>query len=156
MGLDMYLDAEYYFSEYIFGADGPTPAEKVQKALQAAGIDVPKPVKYIKVSAAYWRKANAIHQWFVDNVQEGLDNCGSYYVSREQLQTLLKTVKKAIAAYRKSPEKAGEILTPQDGFFFGSTDLDEWYLKGLEYTRDALKEALQLPEGWDFYYRSSW
>ena len=25
---------------------------------------------------ASWRKANAIHKWFVDNVQDGVDDCG--------------------------------------------------------------------------------
>ena len=33
----------------------------------------------------YWRKANAIHKWFVDNVQNGVDDCGEYKVTKEQL-----------------------------------------------------------------------
>lgn len=36
----------------------------------------------------YWRKANAIHKWFVDNVQLGEDNCGYYEVTKEQLMEL--------------------------------------------------------------------
>ena len=33
----------------------------------------------------YWRKANQIHKWFVDNVQDGVDDCGEYKVTKEQL-----------------------------------------------------------------------
>ena len=36
----------------------------------------------------YWRKANAIHKWFVENVQEGVDDCGEYEVTVEQLTEL--------------------------------------------------------------------
>ena len=37
----------------------------------------------------YWRKANAIHHWFVDNVQEGVDECQTSYVSIKDLDKLL-------------------------------------------------------------------
>ncbi len=36
----------------------------------------------------YWRKANHIHKWFVDNVQDGEDDCREYYVSIKQLHEL--------------------------------------------------------------------
>jgi hypothetical protein len=36
----------------------------------------------------YWRKANQIHKWFVDNVQDGVDDCKEYWVSEEKLQEL--------------------------------------------------------------------
>ena len=49
---------------------------------------------YIEQEVGYWRKANAIHKWFVDNVQEGNDNCGEYYVSTDKLKELLDTCKK--------------------------------------------------------------
>lgn len=41
---------------------------------------------------AYWRKANAIHKWFVDNVQNGNDNCEDYFVTSRQLKDLYNTV----------------------------------------------------------------
>ena len=28
-----------------------------------------------EVCVAYWRKANAIHSWFVENCQDGVDEC---------------------------------------------------------------------------------
>ena len=30
------------------------------------------------VEIGYWRKSNQIHKWFVDNIQEGVDNCATY------------------------------------------------------------------------------
>ena len=39
---------------------------------------------------AYWRKANAIHRWFVNNVQDGIDECQETIVTRNQLFTLLQ------------------------------------------------------------------
>lgn len=44
----------------------------------------------IEEQVAYWRKANAIHGWFVDNVQDGKDDCGDYYVGMETLKELHK------------------------------------------------------------------
>lgn len=54
---------------------------------------------------AYWRKANHIHQWFVENVQGDEDDCQEYRVSREQLQTLLETVNTVLQASVLIPGK---------------------------------------------------
>ncbi|NLK92374.1 MAG: hypothetical protein GX273_04465 [Bacteroidales bacterium] len=40
----------------------------------------------------YWRKANEIHNWFVENVQNGVDDCGYYEVSIDQLYDLMDLV----------------------------------------------------------------
>ena len=45
---------------------------------------------------AYWRKANAIHKWFVDNIQDHQDDCGEYIVPREKLVELLETVEEVL------------------------------------------------------------
>ena len=37
----------------------------------------------------YWRKANAIHQWFVHNAQNDNDDCKKYPVKRKKLESLL-------------------------------------------------------------------
>jgi len=42
----------------------------------------------IGLSVGYWRKANAIHKWFVDNIQDGKDKCQTTYVSKENLEKL--------------------------------------------------------------------
>ncbi len=55
-------------------------------------IDLKK-VNCIRESFGYWRKANQIHKWFVDNVQDGNDDCKTYYVSTEDLEKLLNICK---------------------------------------------------------------
>ena len=82
MGSDMYLSKRTYV--------GKDERDGV-KITGVAGID-PQKVAYIIEEAGYWRKANAIHGWFVDNVQDGMDDCKEYYVSREKLKELLGLV----------------------------------------------------------------
>ena len=50
----------------------------------------------IKTTVLYLRKANEIHNWFVENVQNGNDDCGEYEVSYENLHRLYDTCKKII------------------------------------------------------------
>ena len=141
MGLDMYLNAKRFFW---FDEEAP----KVN--------DLPDGfrVRHVAVDAAYWRKANAIHQWFVDNVQEGNDNCAPHHVSREQLVELVDICKQVLA----DPTKAGELLPTADGFFFGPTEYDNWYKESLQATIDQIERVLEkLPEDqWTFEYQSSW
>jgi len=123
--------------------------------LQIKGLPVrvnPKEIKKIEARAGYWRKANAIHKWFVDNVQGGIDECHQVYVSREQLEQLLGLVNDVI----ENPLLAEELLPTQSGFFFGSTEYDQYYHADLKETKKILEKALKAPKDWDFYYQSSW
>jgi hypothetical protein len=49
-------------------------------------------------------------------------------------------------------------LPPQEGFFFGGTDIDEWYWNDLKNTITQLERVFALPEidKLSFYYSSSW
>ena len=49
-----------------------------------------------------------------------------------------------------------EDLDPTEGFFFGSTEKDEYYYQDLQDTVDGLTKCLELPKNYYFYYRSSW
>lgn len=112
-----------------------------------------------KLEIGYWRKANAIHKWFVDHVQGGNDDCGSYEVSKEQLDQLLKDCKKVRAAYHGRLNKViASLLPTQNGFFFGSTEYDKGYLEDIEHTIEVLESALTMfdLESNKFYYQSSW
>ena len=143
MGLDMYLNAKRFIW---FGED-----ELGAKVAEAFPELKGKRVKEVVVEALYWRKANAIHKWFVDNCQEGEDDCGNYYVGREQLEELRQLVLKALA------EKDATLLPPQSGFFFGSTDINDWYWDDLRHTAEGLERVLaEFPADWEFEYHSSW
>ena len=112
------------------------------------------PRKMIYESIGYWRKANAIHNWFVINVQDGEDDCAYYEVSRGQLEKLLDICNIIMS----NPDVASEYLPTQSGFFFGSTEYDEWYMQDIKTTIEILTNVLETT---DFNnqivtYRASW
>jgi len=145
MGLDMYLNAKrhlWYNEDEL--------ADKVS-------VNFPElkgaRVKQVVAEVMYWRKSNQIHKWFVDNVQEGTDDCGYYEVTRDQLQALLDVITEVL----EHRNKAADLLPPQTGFFFGSQDVNEWYWDDLTQTKDQLEKLLaQDMTGWWFEYHSSW
>ena len=110
------------------------------------------PVKEVSIDAGYWRKANAIHDWFVKNVQGGEDQCNPHYVSREDL-IALKEVCEEVLADRK---RTAELLPTASGFFFGSTEYDQYYFDDIKATIEIIDRCLELPTSWEFEYRSSW
>ncbi len=148
MGLDMYLYAERYLSKYFDPADEDRAEELEEMFPELKGAKITK----VWAEVAYWRKANAIHKWFVDNVQEGNDDCGNYYVPREKLKELLELIETVL----QNKGKAAESLPPQVGFFFGSNEIDDYYFQDLQYTAAKLKEVLDMKDNLEFYYHSSW
>ena len=145
MGLDMYLNAKRFLWH-----NEEELSNKLTENFPELGE---ARVKEVVAEAMYWRKSNAIHKWFVDNVQAGVDDCGNYDVSREQLAELLSVIEAVLA----DKKKAATLLPPQSGFFFGSTDVDDWYWADLQSTKDRLEKLLahEMP-GWWFEYHSSW
>ena len=150
MGLDMYLNKRTYVQQW----EHQKPEEKynveVTKGGETANIN-PKKVKYIIEEAGYWRKQNQIHRWFVENIQNGTDDCGEYYVSKDALASLLELCEKVKA----DNALADELLPGVSGFFFGGTEYDEWYFNGIDNTIEILKEALEDENG-EYLYSSSW
>lgn len=154
MGLDMYLTGKRYMSKY-FDKEDTARIEKVNEVFGFQGEeDADYNAVEVSFRVGYWRKANQIHQWFVDNVQDGVDECQEAYVSREQLQELVDVCKTVLA----DMSKAEELLPTQSGFFFGGTDYDDWYKGDLEYTVERIEKILKDPalEKASFYYQSSW
>jgi hypothetical protein len=152
----MYLRAEKYFSGYDFR--GNEEVEKYRELVKLTGLeqeaDPETPSATVSVTVAYWRKANQIHEWFVENVQGGEDECNPHHVSREQLQELRDLCSSLLK--KKDRDAAAVGLAPISGFFFGSTEIDEWYWKELENTVEQLARVLKAPEDVSFIYQSSW
>lgn len=156
MGLDMYLNANRYVSNFFNKGDSERAAA-IQQHFPELEVLTPRwgkesPIKEITVEAGYWRKANQIHNWFVKNVQGGEDNCETYDVTRDQLAELRDLCQEVL----DNRERAMELLPPAAGFFFGSTEVNDYYFGDLENTIRQIDAALKLPESWDFVYRSSW
>jgi hypothetical protein len=109
----------------------------------------------VSVTCVYWRKANQVHNWFVQNVQNGVDDCDEYPVDAEQLAYLVSLCDRVLA----DTKTARDLLPPASGFFFGGTDIDEWYGQDLIHTSEDLKRvinaAIQMG-GITFAYQSSW
>ena len=110
-----------------------------------------------------WRKANAIHKWFVDHVQDGKDDCGRYYVSVDNLHELRSSCRNAMLSFDEGEIGDAAIWMPtQSGFFFGSTDYDEYYREDLQRTFDACNNLIRTIESphrkqWlSIEYESSW
>jgi len=192
MGLDQYL----YRKSYVRNWDHMTPEELHQITVKKnkkkhPWID-PKNITSITELVGQWRKANAIHDWFVQNVQDGEDNCKEFDVELSQLQelydacVLVRDNSKLIEGNIKNgyrikevdgkivedpilePGKtiadksvAEDLLPTTSGFFFGSTDYDEYYMEDILDTIKILEPLLKLevPKGFyapDYTYRASW
>ena len=110
-----------------------------------------------------WRKANAIHKWFVDHVQDGQDDCGRYPVNVDHLHNLKADCETALTYYNEGdPEGAAAYLPTTSGFFFGCTDYDEYYADDLRKTIrvcNKLIKTIESPNRRDWLsveYESSW
>lgn len=167
MGLDSYLYAEKYLSNYNHSSE--EERDTYNKVVTALGLSDFATVRnnslYTRVEVAYWRKANHIHKFFVDLSGEE-DNCQDIDVGRDDLIELLSRCKRLLES-RYNPAETNtvnpaEILPTEKGFFFGSTDYGEYYYSDLEQTVEVLEKVLNhsaIPEGdysWSFVYRASW
>lgn len=121
---------------------------------------------------AQWRKANQIHGWFVDHVQDGVDDCGCYDVTNAQLAELLVTVNAVINSTNlvggkvicgktyidgigwvdsvrdglvmRDTSVARSLLPTIEGLHFGGTEYDQWYYYELIDTKQQLEAILRL------------
>lgn len=152
MGLDMYLTKKYYIGAQ-YEHNNVTGNLEIFKNGEKIDVKL-KDVKYIEIEAVYWRKANMIHKWFVDNVQNGEDDCIPYYVEFGQLRELLDTCIKV----RNDHTLAPDLLPTQDGFFFGGTEYSDDYFYAIDYTIKELGKRNLMGEDYsfDYYYESSW
>jgi len=158
MGLDMYLYVEEYVSRKDWSdADRDKDNQAFSDIVSSLKLaDVVEPDSWtgltVQIPVGYWRKANAIHAWIVDTFADGEDVCQQIFIPRggmEELRTLCANV-------LAHPEKALELLPPQSGFFFGSTNVDEWYLQDLKYTYELLTRLLSNDKIDSFIYQASW
>lgn len=185
MGLDMYLTA----NRYVGGWDHNNTKEKKQynQICDIMGLNGAKDSPHVTLNlcVAYWRKANAIHGWFIEHCAPGkVDDCRPFHVERSELEELVRLCKESLALAetvddtvnvgytfdkdgKKPITQPGKVVTNvkmladrlpvQSGFFFGGTDYDEFYLDDLRDTVEQLERVLkETAEGDSFEYRASW
>ena len=157
MGLDMYLTKHIWYGGN-YKKDGEQTLSFVGPFATEHNIDS-REVEEIVLKSAYWRKANAIHGWFVDNCGEGLDNCQEMRIDWSQLSELYDLCKKTLAAYNDGNFAiCKDLLPPAEGFFFGSYKIDDWYKEDLKNTINQLSSILENSDGdkYDYFYKASW
>ena len=100
----------------------------------------------------YFRKHNALHQWLVDNAQDGVDECQRIAVTPECLAKCFGLVQTACVL------RDASLMPPTRGFFFGSTTVDELYWSKMIESYKTLQDILETTdfETENIYYQSSW
>jgi len=203
MGLDMYLYAEKYIGQNDYTMVDNKMTREVNPTylatLKSAGLDnLPTPdlgSVMVAKCVGYWRKANAIHGWFVRELANGVDECQRIRVDKDDLIKLRDLCVNALAnrseavpndettrvinldesntadiptmilnEWKEQQAKKynnaitlDDPLAPTEGFFFGSTEKDEWYYKDLEYTVETINSILaNADQELDYYYQASW
>jgi hypothetical protein len=180
MGLDMYLYKKTYVQNWEHTPDERKHVITVKMGGKKRKDIKPERISEITESVGYWRKFNALHNWFVQKLADGVDDCKELYVDRNAMKELLETLEKVKSVLDNSPKKkiqvhtgwdngkktyeegeaydtdeVEELLPTAEGFFFGGTDYDEWYYNNVSETIKTFKELLE-EEGGDYYYQASW
>lgn len=184
MGLDMYLSKRHYVKRWDHQDTKDKHEITIKKGDKVVDTINAQNISEVIEDICYWRKANQIHKWFVDNVVRSEDYQGNdEYVSKGDLEKLLAVCKQVVAGselvegkikngqkiengkwvdvmqdgkYIKDSTLARELLPTERGFFFGGTDYDEYYLSDLTHTITELEKALAVEDSGTFYYSASW
>lgn len=182
MGLDMYLNKKHYVKNWSFQKPEEQHQVIVTKGGQPLTTIKSDKVKYIEEEVMYWRKANQIHGWFVRNGQERTPDV-LYGIEREDLERLLEECKVVIEklngcktstkqvvngwsggeethidinVYDIDTDELGD-LQPTQGFFFGSSEIDDGYVNDIQDTINFLEEELKgEDDGGEYEYYASW
>lgn len=89
---------------------------------------------YFAESDAYFRKVNFVYRFFEDKLEE--ECC---FVTKSDIEELISRCDKVMADH----SLAQELLPTRSGFFFGSTDYDDWYYKDLEDCKEQMTKLLE-------------
>jgi hypothetical protein len=87
---------------------------------------------YYAESDVYFRKVNFVYRYFANKL---VDEC--CFADKSDIEELISRCDKVLADH----SLAEELLPTTSGFFFGSTDYDEWYFKDVE---DCKKQMTNL------------
>ena len=176
MGLDMYIHKKVYCGAHFEHNNIQTKVivHKTKDDILST-IEIDNPVSSFEIQVAYWRKANAIHGWFCNNIGNQENISSEVYLPMEKIVELIAVCKEAIKLYEIHDDLtdtdflkfANDNLPPMSGFFFGSTDIDEWYLQDLQDTVKQLEELILDHEKYkneynkvglyqSYYYNASW
>lgn len=131
----------------------------------------------------YWRKFNALHNWFVENYEGGNeDDCRTHEVSIDKIRSLVKVLEKIVSKlprniyklfdtdWKKADEICAKVVADNKGlfdelfptitgFFFGSTEYDAFYFWDVYRTLRKFKRLIKMYDKGEVYkveYCASW
>lgn len=175
MGLDHWLNREIYLGTQYQHRE--TKVDSMEVTIKNKKVNIPtENMEKVSYELICWRKANHIHKWFVDNIQNGNDNCEEYSVYYEQILSFLSVLERVEEIKNEIIEEHGaigkdislrhrdeldKILPIEQGFFFGSSEYGEWYFNDVSYTISELKKELVFVAKngnleIEYKYNSSW
>ena len=107
----------------------------------------------------YWRKFNALHGFIVREFADGVDECQVIEIGNKdgvnKILDALKTTLKQIEDGEKDIENLK--MPPTAGFFFGSTEISDWFKDDLKESIPVFQElADNLRDNEVVYYQASW
>lgn len=82
---------------------------------------------------AYFRKVNFLIPFFGYE-----ENCSNIEIDKYQVEDLIEACNEVLANH----DKASFLLPTQAGFFFGSTDYDDWCFDDVQNVKDKFEEIL--------------
>lgn len=129
MGLDMYLNGTKFLTSF----DQDRPKED--------GFSLSEKIFEI----GYWRKHPNLHGYIVETFADGVDECQTIELSKENLDTIIEAV-------------TANDLPHTSGFFFGESDGSEkkFTLKVFKAALKWLKDQPKKGEWRSVNYRASW
>lgn len=102
----------------------------------------------------YFRKVNFLVKYFSD-LGFDVENQTPFKISKEDVQILLSRCEQVL----KDHSKAEELLPTMSGFFFGSTEYDDWYFEDVKAVKEYIETQLlpkfnELSESEDIYFET--
>jgi hypothetical protein len=159
MGLDMYLKKTKKTDHTVEQLDEIDNLEDLNPSNELAKNFLPlREYEFLKDcysifhEVGYWRKFNALHNYFVENIQGGVDECQTSEVIKKDLEKLVDVLREV------SETKDSSLLEPVGGFFFGSIDVDDYYFESVDHAIDTISNVIENTD-WNnerVFYRASW
>ena len=119
------------------------------------GLDIYFHKRKFGEEIGYFRKVNFLVKYFED-LGFDVEHQTPLQVDKEMIEELYSRCCKVL----NNHEDAEELLPTCEGFFFGSTEYDEWYFKDVEKVKEYIEETL-LPtfdelEPYESIYFETW
>lgn len=92
------------------------------------GLDITMKITGKDCDTKYFRKVNLLIPWVERKLGVTVEDCEEYELTKADVESLLADVDTVIADI----SKAQELLPTTEGFFFGSTEYEDWYKQDLE------------------------